>query len=70
MVKDYQYYALAILRLESNKQLKNTLKAAIGFNTGFLLHFKSTTAYLQFSGEQFEENIYRLRAQYIQNFVL
>ncbi len=69
IVKNYQYYALAILRLESNKQLKNTLEAAIGFNTGFLLHFKSTTAHLQFSGEQFEENIYRLRAQYIQNFV-
>lgn len=70
IVKDYQYYALAILRLESNKQLKNTLEAAIGFNTGFLLHFKSTTAHLQFSGEQFEEKIYRLRAQYTQNFVL
>ncbi len=69
-VKDYQYYALAILRLESNKQLKNTLEAAIGFTTGFLSHFKNTTAHLQFSGEQFEEKIYRLRAQYTQNFVL
>lgn len=70
IIKSHQFYALAIFRLENNKQLRNTLEAAIGFNSGFLFHFNKTTAHLQFSGEHFEENIYRLRAQYTQNFVL
>ncbi len=70
IVDDHQFYALAILRMEINKQLKNTIEPAIGFNTGFLSHFDSTTARLEFSGEQFEEGIYRLRAQYTQNFVI
>jgi len=69
ILKNHQFYALAIFRLEINKQLKNFFEPAIGFNTGFLSHFKATTAHLQFSGEQFEEDIYRLRAQYTQNFV-
>jgi len=69
-LKNNQIYALAIFRLEINKQLKNTLEPAIGFNTGLLSHFKNTTARLEFSGEQFEDNIYRLRAQYTQNFAL
>jgi hypothetical protein len=70
MIKNHQFYALAIARLEINKQLKNTLEPAIGFNSGFLSHFTHTTAHLQFSGEQFEDDVYRLRIQYIQNFVL
>ena len=69
-VKSHQLYALAILRLEINKQLKNTIEPAIGFNAGLLSHFKHTTARLEFSGEQFEDSIYRLRAQYTQNFPL
>lgn len=69
-VKNHQLYALGIARLEINKQLKNTLEPAIGFNSGLLSHFKHTTAHLEISGEQFEDNIYRLRAQYTQNFVL
>ena len=69
MLKNHQFYALGIFRLEINKQLKNTFEPAIGFNTGFLSHFKNTTAHLEFSGEQFEEDVYRLRAQYTQNFV-
>ena len=70
IVKNHQFYALGILRLEINKQLHNTLEPAIGFNTGFLSHFKHTTAHLEFGGEQFEDNVYRLRAQYTQNFVI
>jgi len=70
MLKNHQFYALGIFRLEINKQLQNTLEPAIGFNTGFLSHFKNTTAHLEFSGEQFEEGVYRLRAQYTQNFVI
>lgn len=70
LVKDHQFYALAIFRLEINKQLKNFFEPAIGFNTGFLSHFKMTTARLEFSGEQFEDELYRLRVQYTQNFVI
>ncbi len=69
ILKDHQYYALLIARLEINKQLRNTFEPAIGFTTGFLSHFKHTTARLEFSGEQFEDGVYRLRAQYTQNVV-
>ncbi len=69
-LEGHQFYALAILRLETNKQLKNTIEPAIGFNTGILSHFKNTTAHLEFNGEQFQESIYRLRVQYTQNIAL
>jgi hypothetical protein len=69
-LKDHMFYALATGRLEINPQLKNFLEPAIGFNSGFLSHFKHTTARLTFSGEQFEDGVYRLRVKYIQNFVL
>lgn len=70
IIKNHQFYALAIGRLEINKQLKNLIEPAIGFNAGLLSHFKHTTAHFQFSGEHFENNIYRLRLQYIQNFTI
>ena len=70
IIKNHQYYTLLIGRLEINKQLRNTFEPAIGFTTGFLSHFKHTTARLELSGEQFEDDVYRLRAQYTQNVVL
>lgn len=70
IMENHQFHALAIGRLEINKQLKNDLEPAIGFNTGFLSHFRHSTAHLEFSGEQFEDEIYRLRVEYTQNFVL
>ncbi|VAW50471.1 putative outermembrane protein [hydrothermal vent metagenome] len=70
ILKNHQFYTLATARMEINEQLKRALEPAIGFNAGFLSHFKHTTARLEFSGEQFLDNIYRLRVQYIQNFVL
>ncbi len=69
-LKNHQYYALAIARLEANKQLRNTLEPAIGFNTGLLSHFKNTTARLEISGEQFLDSVYRIRAQYTQNYAI
>lgn len=68
IIKNHQFYALATGRLEINKQLKNLFEPSIGFTSGFLSHFKNTTARLEFSGEQFQENVYRLRFQYTQNF--
>jgi len=69
LIKNHQFYALAIGRLEINKQLKNAFEPAFGFDAGFLSHFTNTTAHLEFSGEQFQDDVYRLRAQYTQNFV-
>lgn len=66
----HQFHALATLRLEMNKQMKNAIEPAAGFNTGFLSHFKDTTARLEFSGEKFEDSTYRVRVEYKQNFVL
>ena len=70
IIKNHQFHALAIGRLEINKQLKNFFEPGIGFTSGFLSHFKSTTARLEFSGELLQEDVYRLRVEYIQNFVL
>ncbi|WP_455220303.1 Lnb N-terminal periplasmic domain-containing protein [Kaarinaea lacus] len=65
-----QFYALAIGRLEVNKQLQRAIEPAIGFTTGLLQHFGSTTAHLEVSGERFLDNVYRLRTSYMQNFVI
>ncbi len=68
--KDHILYALATLRLEINKNMKTDLEPAIGFNSGLLSHFTNQTAHLEFSGEQFEEELYRMRLIYTHNFVL
>lgn len=65
-----QFYTLATGRLEINKQLAHTIEPAIGFITGFLSHFSTSTARLEISGEHFTDGVYRLRTQYIQNFVI
>ncbi|HEB55049.1 MAG TPA: DUF4105 domain-containing protein [Gammaproteobacteria bacterium] len=70
LVKNHQFYALGMARLESNKQMKNFIEPGIGFTSGFLSHFGHSTAHLNFSGEQFQAGIYRLRVQYTQNFVI
>ncbi len=67
---DNQFYTLATARLEINKQLDHTVEPGIGFITGFLSHFGTNTARLELSGEHFTGNTYRLRAQYIHNFVI
>lgn len=50
--------------------ISNTIEPAVGFDAGQLQHFGPTTARLDVSGEQFGHGIYRLRAGYIQNFVI
>ncbi len=67
---DNQFYTLATGRLEINKQLDHTVEPGIGFITGILSHFGTNTARLEVSGEHFTGNTYRLRAQYIHNFVI
>ena len=70
MVKNHQFYALGLARIEINDKLKHSIGPGIGFNSGILSHFKHTTAHLEFSGEQLVNDIYRLRVQYTQNFVI
>lgn len=65
-----QAYALATARLEINEQLDRAIEPAVGFSAGLLQHFGWTTARLDLGGEQFSDGIYRLRAGYIQNFVI
>ena len=65
-----QIYALATARLEANKQLDRAIEPAIGFTTGVLQHFGSSTIRLDASGEQFSDGVYRLRAGYTQNIVI
>lgn len=65
-----QFYALAIARLETNKQLDRSVEAALGGIGGLLWHFGPSTAHLEVGGEQFNDGVYRLRASYTQNFVL
>lgn len=70
LLENNQVYALATGRLEVNKQLERAIEPAIGFSSGLLMHFGPGTARLDFSGEQFLDDVYRLRAGYIQNFVI
>jgi hypothetical protein len=67
---DNQFYTLATGRLEINEQLSHTIEPAIGFITGILSNFKRNTARMEISGEHFTDDTYRLRAQYIHNFVI
>ncbi len=70
LLENNQAYLLATGRLEINKQLDRAIEPAIGFSSGLLHHFGPTTAHLDVSGEHFMDGIYRLRASYVQNFVI
>lgn len=70
LLANSQIYALATGRLETNKQLTRAIEPALGFATGVLQHFGRSTAHLDFSGERFFDDLYRLRATYIQNFII
>ncbi len=70
LAENSQVYALAMGRLEVNKQLNRAIEPAIGFDAGLLQYIGPTIARLDFSGEQFSDGVYRLRASYIHNFVI
>lgn len=67
---DSQFYTLATARLEANRQMDHAIEPALGFAAGLLAHFTGNTARLEFSGEHFLEDMYRLRVQYTHNFVI
>lgn len=68
--KNSQVYALGILRLEHNNDMNNNVEPGVGLLTGLLHHFGSSTAHLELSGEQFKDDIYRMRSIYKHNFVI
>ena len=70
MSKNTQVYALATGGIEMNAQFERAMEPGLGFLTGILQYFESSIAHLKFGGVQFLEDVYRLRATYIQNFVL
>ena len=57
-------------RLEINKQMQHTIEPGIGFISGLLSHFSTSTARLEISGEHFTDDMYRLRTRYVHNFVI
>jgi hypothetical protein len=65
-----QVYALGTLRLEHNNNMKSNIEPGIGAITGLLHHFDSNTVRLELSGEQFDDDIYRMKSSYKQNFVI
>lgn len=65
-----QFYSLAMLRLEHNTFMNNSIEPALGILTGVLHHFGTSTAHLELSGEEFKDNFYRIRSIYTHNFVI
>ena len=67
---DSQIYTLATARLESNKQFDRHLEAALGVHTGLLAHFTGSTMHIEFTGEEFRNDVYRVQGSYTHNFVI
>jgi len=67
---DTLVYGLVTLRLEHNRGFADNIEPAMGFDTGLIYHFASSTARFELSGEEFSHQVYRHRAIYAQNFVL
>lgn len=68
--QDSQIYGLGMLRLEHNDDMNNNIEPGIGLLTGLLHHFGSSTAHIELSGEQFKDDIYRVRSVYKHNFFI
>ncbi|MDH3343136.1 MAG: DUF4105 domain-containing protein, partial [Gammaproteobacteria bacterium] len=68
--QDSQIYGLGILRLEHNEDMNNSIEPGVGLLTGLLHHFGGSTAHIELSGEQFKDEIYRVRSIYKHNFVI
>ena len=68
--QDSQIYGLGMLRLEHNDDMNNNIEPGIGLLTGLLHHFGSSTAHIELSGEQFKDDIYRVRSSYKHNFFI
>ena len=65
-----EIYGLGTLRLENNKNMNRSIEPGIGLLTGVLHHFATNTARIELSGEQFNDDIYRIKGSYKHNFVI
>ena len=70
LTKDSQFHSLITARLESNGQLQKKIEPAVGLLLGSLFHFNTHTLGLELKGEQFRNNLYRVKASYEHNFVI
>ena len=68
--QDSHIYGLGMLRLEHNNDMNNSIEPGIGLLTGLLHHFGTSTAHIELSGEQFKDDIYRVRSSYKHNFYI
>lgn len=68
--QDSQVYGLGMQRLEHNNDMNNSIEPGIGLLTGLLHHFGTSTAHIELSGEQFKDDIYRVRSSYKHNFFI
>jgi hypothetical protein len=65
-----EFYGLGTLRLEHNENMNSTIEPGIGLITGLLHHFNGSTARIELNGEQFDDDIYRVKSSYKHNFVI
>lgn len=70
LTEDSQFHSLITARLENNDKLQRNIEPAIGLLFGSLFHFDKHTLGLELKGEQFRNNLYRVKASYEHNFVI
>jgi len=68
--QDSLIYGLGIFRLEHNNDMNNSVEPGIGLHTGLLHHFDGSTVHIELSGEEFKDDIYRVRSSYKHNFFI
>ena len=68
--KNSEVYGMGTLRIEHNENMNSKIEPGIGALTGFLQHFDRSTARIELSGMQFDDDIYRVKSSYKHNFVI
>ncbi|MCW8909467.1 MAG: DUF4105 domain-containing protein [Gammaproteobacteria bacterium] len=63
-------YTMLMARLERNSGFDKKVTPALGASLGMLHHFGRSTARVEFSGEEFNNDEYRHRGSYSHNFVI
>lgn len=69
-VKDNIIYTMLMGRFERNSAFDKKITPALGASLGMLHHFAGSTARMELSGEEFNNDEYRHRALYNHNFVI
>ncbi|MDH5766039.1 MAG: hypothetical protein OEZ38_08485, partial [Gammaproteobacteria bacterium] len=63
-------YGMLMGRFERNSAFDKKVTPALGASLGMIHHFGKSTVKLEISGEEFENDVYRHRGSYTQNFVI